>query len=265
MAEMLPRSRAMQGAGGPALSIDPLARVLPNVLLNAPASVGSGAVLEGPLHAGPGLRVHPGALVGGPAQHRLGGARGTLEIGTDVEVREAATIHRGSDVGRGVTRIGDRVLVMAYAHVGHDVQLGDDVVLCNGAQLGGHVEVGPGALIAARAALHQFVRVGAGAMVAAGAMVSGDVPPWTLVAGDRARIIGANAHGLRQQGREDSLPLLRKALRLLWPGGGRPALGPGALLESLGSAEAERDPTIQELIAFLSQPSSRKPCARTRR
>ena len=95
-------------------------------------------------------------------------------------------------------------------------------------------------------------------MVAAGAMVSGDVPPWTLVAGDRARIIGITAHGLQQQGRGDSLPWLRRALRLLWPGGGRPALAPAALLEGLGSTEAVQDPSIQELIAFLSQPSSRR-------
>ena len=265
MTGLLPGARVERVTRGPALAIDPLARVLPDVHLSEPSSVGSGAVLEGPLRAGPGLRVHPGALVGGPAQHRLGGKRGLLELGAGVEIREAATIHRGSDAGCGVTRIGNRVLVMAYAHIGHDVQLGDDVVLCNGAQLGGHVEVGPGALIAARAALHQFVRVGTGAMVAAGALVSGDVPPWTLVAGDRARIVGVNAHGLRQQGREQSLPLLRRALRLLWPGGGRPALPPIALIEALGGTEAAQDPSIRELIAFLSQPSSRQPCARGRR
>jgi len=265
MAELLTQAPPKLGGESPSICIDPLARILPEVILSADTTVGSGAVLEGPLRAGTGLRVHPGALLGGPAQHRLGGASGRLEIGEDVEIRELATVHRGSNAGSGITQIGDRVLVMAYAHVGHDVRLEADVVLCNGAQLGGHVEVGRGAVIAARAAIHQFVRVGGGAMVAAGAMVSGDVPPWTLVAGNRARIVGPNTHALRQQGRGASLPLLRKALRLLWPLGGRIAVPAEELIDALESAAAATDPTIRELVDFLCRPSTRKPCSRARR
>jgi len=265
MAELLTQVQPMTAGETPSVCIDPLARILPGVGLSANTSVGSGAVLEGPLRAGPGLRVHPGALLGGPAQHRLGGAAGRLEIGADVEIRELATVHRGSAAGSGITRIGDRVLVMAYAHVGHDVHLESDVVLCNGAQLGGHVEVGRGAVIAARAAIHQFVRIGSGAMVAAGALVSGDVPPWTLVAGDRARIIGPNAHGLRQQGFSSSVLLLRKALRMLWPTGAGVAVPAEELIVALDSAAAATDPVLGELVDFLRRPSARKPCSRARR
>ncbi len=265
MAQLLEQQTATARAGVHAIHVDPLARILADVHLAAPSHIGAGAVLQGPLHAGPGLRIHPGALVGGPAQHRGGGAEGVLQIGRDVEVREAATIHRGSNAGSGLTRLGDRVLVMAYAHLGHDVQLGDDVVLCNGAQLGGHVQVADGAMVAARAAVHQFVRIGRGSMVAAGSMVSGDVPPWTLVAGDRARIVGPNAHALRQHGLERSLPLLRKALRLLWPGRGRAALPAVELVAALGNEQCVADPVIKDLVTFLTQPSFRSPCGRQRR
>ena len=42
------------------------------------------------------------------------------------------------------------------------------------------------------AGVHQFVRIGESALCAAGAMVSTDVPPFCIVAGDRARLHGLN-------------------------------------------------------------------------
>jgi len=218
--------------------VHPTATILGDVLLPEDARVGPGAVLQGPMSAGPGLRIEARGLVGGPAQHRRGDV-GRLVLGRDVHVRECATIHRGSPAGAGVTRVGDRLELMAYAHVGHDGVLGDDVTLANGAQLGGHVHVGDGAVIGARAAIHQFVCVGAGAMVAAGALVSGDVPPWTMVAGDRARIVGPNAPPLRARFGPGAVGVLRRALRALWRdsrlrAGALDDLTPTPYLEDLG-------------------------------
>jgi len=195
--------------------------------------------------------VHPGAFLGGPAQHRVRGG-GELVLGSEVEIWEAATLHRGSAVGSGTTRLGDRVLVMAYGHVGHDVEIGDDAVLSNGAQLGGHAVVGARAVLGARAAVHQFVRIGQGAMVAAGALVSGDVPPWTLVAGDRARIVGPNRAAL---GSREAIEGVRSALRLLRRGG-RP--------EDLDELAASCPP-VHDLADFPKQASRRAPCGWSRR
>ena len=101
-------------------------------------------------------------------------------------------------------------------------------------------------------------------MIAAGSMVSGDVPPWTLVAGDRARIIGPNRAALVNHGLKQSLPHLRKAIRLLWPGSGRAAIPAIELKAALGTAEAKEDPVIESLIAFLTAPTKRSCCARQR-
>ena len=220
-----------------------------DVRLEQPYTLHEGAVLDGPLVAGPGLLVFPGAMVGGAAQHRRAGP-GALILGRDNVIRECATVHRGSAAGSGTTRLGDRVLVMAYAHIGHDCVVGDDVVLANGAQIGGHVTIGVRAVLGARCAVHQFVSIGAGAMVAAGAMVSGDVPPWTTVAGDRARIVGVNRVGLQAAGHEDSTPV-RRALRLLLAG------------EVLPS-ELQEHPAVAQLAAFVAAPRHRALCGRGR-
>ena len=270
---MNPRQSFHRGAAPPAdkpgqgkaMSIDPMARLIGDVRLGEGAQVGACAVLQGPLWVGEDLRAHAGALIGGPAQHREGGGDGSLRLGDRVEIREAATLHRGTASDKGVTYVGNDVLVMAYAHVGHDCSLGDEVTLCNGAQVGGHVDIGSMAMIGARAAIHQFVRVGKGAMVAAGALVAGDVPPWTLVAGDRARIIGPNTHALRQRFGGDSLLLLRRAIRLLWPGPGRPPMQPKQLHDTLGLGGWGSVEVIDDLVRFLEEPSHRPCCPRGRR
>lgn len=225
---MHPFTRAAASGKVPAMltiDLDPTTRLLGEVALTAPATVRPYAVIEGPLWAGPGLRVASFVALGGEAQHRAGSA-GTVHIGRDFFAGEFSTVHRGSAAGAGVTRIGDSVFLMAYAHVGHDAMVGDGVSIANGAQLGGHVEVGDGATIGARAAIHQFVRIGKGAMVAAGAFVTGDVPPWSLAAGDRARISGPNAHTIRPIFGPEGVSRVRRALRILLGGGTRAELGP---------------------------------------
>ncbi len=56
--------------------------------------------------------------------------------------RESVTVNRGTVLDKGVTRIGNDNLFMAYSHVAHDCQLGDQIVMANCATLGGHVEIG---------------------------------------------------------------------------------------------------------------------------
>ena len=216
------------------------------VQIAEPHTLHPGARVHGPVTAGPGLVVFPGAVLGGAAQHRLQGP-GAVALGRDCVLREGSTVHRGSVVGCGTTRLGDRVLVMAYSHIGHDAQIGDDVVLANGTQIGGHVTVGARAVFGARSAVHQFVKIGVGAMIAAGALVVGDVPPWTLVAGDRARIVGVNAVGLRGAGIDAAG--VRRALRALLDGSAAPA-------------ELAEHPAVMDLVAFLKSARGRPLCPR---
>jgi UDP-N-acetylglucosamine acyltransferase len=228
--------------------VEPGAHIEASVRLSAPSTIAPGAFLRGDLSAGSGLVVHPGASLGSPAQHRQGGA-GAIRIGTEVEIWDYATIHAGSSVGRGITEIGNRALLMAYCHLGHDVVLADDVTVSNGAQLGGHVVVGEGAVIGARTAVHQFVRIGRGAMVAAGAFVVSDVPPWAMVAGDRARIVGPNRVGL---GCPERSGRVRRALRMLRSGG----VSGQDILEAVGAEH----PEVRDIAHFIDATSKRGLC-----
>lgn len=54
----------------------------------------------------------------------------------------------------------------------------------------GDIDIGPDAFIGARAIILPGVTIGEGAVVGAGAVVTRDVAPWTMVAGNPAKVIG---------------------------------------------------------------------------
>jgi UDP-N-acetylglucosamine acyltransferase len=183
----------------PSARIGPYAVIGPAVTIGPGCSVGPHAVLDGHTRIGPGTWIGPHAVIGAPAQVRGAPAEaGSVTIGARNWIREMVTIHAGS--AGGATRVGDGNLLMAYCHVAHDCVIGSGVEVANGVQLAGHVRVEDDAGLGGLAAVHQFVRVGRLAFVGAGAMVSQDVPPFTLASGDRARIHGLNTVGLRRFG-----------------------------------------------------------------
>ena len=96
--------------------------------------------------------------------------------------------------------LGDDVLIMNGAHVGHDCALGNGCILAANSALGGHVVLGEQAIIGGVSGIHQFVRVGAHAMVAAGILVTQDVPTYGVVQGGQERLAGVNITGLKRRG-----------------------------------------------------------------
>ncbi len=194
--------RAELGSG---VRIGAYAVVGARVVLGADTVVESHVVLEGPARFGARNHVHSFAVLGGSPQRRADAASasaGGLVIGDDNVFREHVTVHRGSG---GDTVVGSRCLVMAGAHVAHDVVVGSDVVLANLVQLAGHVVVEDHVNLGGMAGVAQRVRIGEGAFVAAGSMCERDVPPFVIVQGDRARVRAINQVGLKRRGVEVSV------------------------------------------------------------
>jgi UDP-N-acetylglucosamine acyltransferase len=186
---------------GPGCTVGPFAVIGPGVVLGRDCAVAGHAVLEGPTRLGDRNTVHPFAVLGGPPQDlRHRGEPTRLEIGDDNTFREHVTVSRGTVHGGGVTRIGSGNLLMAGCHVAHDCQVGSHVVMANHATLAGHVTVHDHAVFGGMAAVGAFLRVGESAMLAAAAMVERDVPPFCIVAGDRARLRAINRVGLDRRG-----------------------------------------------------------------
>src|SRR5262249_35610190 len=149
-----------------------------------------------------------------------------LVLGDANIVREYVSLNPGTEGGGMETRIGSGCLLMVSSHVAHDCRLEDSVILANRVAPGGHRTVaghpmrGGPAIVGGLAGGPELVRLGESSLSAAGAMVSKDVPPFCVVAGDRARLFGLNTIGLRRRGMSAAvIQVLRRAYRLLFHGG----------------------------------------------
>lgn len=181
--------------------------------------IGPHAVIEGPATIGARNRIFQFASVGAdPQDLKYHGEPSRLEVGDDNRIREFVTIHRGTEGGGMVTRVGSQVLLMNYVHVAHDCQIGDHTIISNSTELGGHCVLEEWVVAAAMSGIHQFARIGAHAMIAAGSKVAQDVPPYAMVAGtERARLVGPNTVGLERRGfTPEAVAALKRAFRTLF-------------------------------------------------
>jgi UDP-N-acetylglucosamine acyltransferase len=214
----------------PTAVVDPAAKLADDVEVGAFSFVGPGVELGpgvtvanhvslvGSTRVGARTRIFPFAALGGEPQDKtFTGERTRLEIGVDNVIREGVTLHVGTPKGGGCTRIGDDNLIMNGAHIAHDCQIGSHVIVASFCGLAGHVEVGDWAVLGAYTGVHQFARVGESAMTAANSMLSLDAPPFAMVAGDRARVVGLNSVGLRRRGIDvGTVQALKHAFHLLF-------------------------------------------------
>jgi UDP-N-acetylglucosamine acyltransferase len=202
---------------GPGCVIGPFAVVGPEVVLGEGVTLKPHAHVTGWTEIGPGTIVFSFASVGEvPQDLKYAGERTRLIVGARCRIRENATLHTGTEQGGGVTRVGDNVLVMAGAHVGHDAQVGDNVVLANYAGVAGHVVIERNVIVGASAGLHQFIRVGEGAIIGALTRVTHDVMPFGLVSGPDGELHGLNLIGLKRRGMSrDEIASLRAAYKHL--------------------------------------------------
>jgi len=216
--------------------IDPRAVVSPQARLAADVTVGPFSVIGPDVEIGPGTVVAPHVVINGPTRIGAGnrifqfasigdapqdkkyqGEPTRLEIGDRNVFRESCTVNRGTTHDKGVTRIGNDNLFMAYSHVAHDCTIGNEVVFANCAALAGHVEIGDFVTLGGLTAVHQFVKIGAYAFSGGGTIVTRDVPPYVMVAGNPAEPHGVNAIGLKRRGfSEEQVRNVREAYRILY-------------------------------------------------
>ncbi len=177
----------------------------------------SHVVVEGETFIGEETRVYPFVSIGlAPQDLKYGGEPTKTEIGKRNHIREFVTIHRGTQGGGGLTRIGDNNLLMAQSHVAHDCRIGNEVIMANAATLAGHVEIADRASIGAYSGVHQFCRIGYEAFVGGYSVVVKDAMPYAVIQGNHAKCYGLNRIGMKRRGyAKDVIEKLHHAFHLL--------------------------------------------------
>lgn len=200
------------------VTIGPFSVIGPDVEIGEGTWIGPHVVVNGPTTIGRHNTIYQFASVGEACQDlKYKGEPTRLVIGDHNTIREFATLHRGTIQDDSETRVGSHCLIMAYAHLAHDVVVGNHVIMANCAQLAGHVHVDDHAIVGGNCGVHQFVHVGAHAFLGAGSTVLKDVPAYVTVQGYPATAHGMNFEGLRRRGFErDAMRALRRAYKVVY-------------------------------------------------
>ena len=135
-----------------------------------------------------------------PQDLKFDGEESTLRIGDNNKFREYCTVNRGTEAGINETVIGSDNLFMAYSHIAHDCVIADSCIFSNAASLAGHVRVGKYVSLGGFTLVHQFCDIGNYAFSGLGTVISRDVTPFTLVAGNHAQAYKINTAGLKRKG-----------------------------------------------------------------
>jgi UDP-N-acetylglucosamine acyltransferase len=203
---------------GENVSIGPWTVIGPNVVIGDNCQIASHVVIRGPSFIGANNKIYQFSTIGDDTPDlKYKGEPTKLIIGDDNVIREGVTIHRGTVQDRGETVIGNKNLLMAYAHVGHDSVIGDNVIMVNNSSLAGHVNVGDWAILSGYSLIHQYVSVGAHSFVGPAAFSYHDVPAFVTAFGSPAEPRTINKEGLKRRGfTTEQIALANKAYKLLY-------------------------------------------------
>ena len=246
--------------------IHPTAVVDKRARLGAGVSVGAYTVIDGDVEIGDGTSIgHHNVITGhtrigrdnrifhfcsiGEANQdkKYKGEPTRVEIGDRNTIREYVSINRGTVQEQGITSLGNDNWIMGYCHVAHDCVVGSNTVFANNATLAGHVTIGDWTILGGFVGVHQFVKVGAHVMAGISSVVTQDVPPFVMFAGNPTAPFGINAEGLKRRGfTPGNIAALKRAYRTLYKSG---------LSLAEARAELERqaaaDPHVGAMAEFL--------------
>lgn len=186
----------------PSVEVGPYCTIGPNVKIGKNTKLKSHVAIEGWTTIGEGNLFFPFSVIGAvPQDLKYRGERTELVIGNGNTIRESVTMNLGTVQGGGITRLGDKNLVMAYVHFGHDCKVGNETVLANYVGLAGHVTIEDCAIIGGQTGVSQFTRIGTHTYIGGQCGVERDIPPYTYCVGTKPmQLKGTNIVGLKRRG-----------------------------------------------------------------
>ena len=217
----------------PLAHIDPSAKIADNVkihpfaFIDKDVEIASGceifpyaSIMRG-TRMGSNCRVFQGAIVGAePQDFRWKGGFTYCHIGNNVTIREHVIINRGIHPDTEGTVIGDDCFIFAKSHIGHDTKVAGHCVLGNGVTVAGDCDIDQCVILSSNAIVHEKSRIGKWTLVKGGCRISGNVPPYIILAHNPAAYFGVNAIVMSKHGfSPDDIDVIAKAYRNIYQSG----------------------------------------------
>lgn len=226
-----------QAVIGRNVTIGPFSYVGPGVKLGDDCILHNNVTITGQTVCGRANEFFPGAAIGtAPQDLKYKGGPTRLEIGDDNVFRECVTVHTGTEVGGGVTRVGSHNRFLVGVHIAHDVSVGNDCIVSNYTQLAGHARLEDKVTIGGMSGVHHFATIGMLTYVAGMSRVGVDAPPFMIVEGFPAEVRGFNKKGMQRWGySEQQILAVQEAYKVLFSNRARER--GGSMLERLAALE----------------------------
>lgn len=230
--------------------IGPFSVIGPDVKISQGAWIGPHVVITGKTSVGRDTKIYQFSSIGEAPQHvGYKGERTRLEIGERNIIREYCTLNRGTEMGGGVTRVGNDNFLMSHVHIAHDCQLGSNTIFANCASLAGHVSVGDYVVLGGFSLIHQFCRLGDHCITGIGTVCLKDIPPFMVAAGYRATPHGVNVKGIKRRGFSELAILeLKRAYKVLY----RSSLSLSDALIKLQHELQWKTDGVEKLVKFIA-------------
>lgn len=168
---------------------------------------------------GENIKVYNGAIIAAdPQDFRWKGEKTYCTIGDNTIVREQVIINRSIHEGKA-TSVGANCFLMAECHIGHDCNIADKCVLGNSSQLSGDVKIDTCTILSTSVKVYGGSRIGTWAFIKGGCRISGNVPPYVIMAHNPAMYYGVNAAVMRTKPdlfSEDRIDDIAKAYRHIY-------------------------------------------------
>lgn len=233
------------------VTIGPWAYIGEHVSIGEGTQISPHVVIKGPTRIGKNNKIFQFASLGEQPQDKKYIDEPTeLVIGDDNVIREYCNFNRGTVHGGGVTEIGSRNLFMANVHIAHDCKIGNGIIMANNTSVAGHVQIKDFAILSGYIGIHQYCLIGEYSFLSHGMLITQDVPPYMMVAGERRKkVSGINSEGLRRhQFTPEAMRAIKETYKILYMRN-LPLSEATLQLQEL----AKQHPEIERVLSFLSE------------
>ncbi|MCD6432755.1 MAG: acyl-ACP--UDP-N- acetylglucosamine O-acyltransferase [Sulfurimonas sp.] len=175
------------------VTIGPFCYIGKNVKLSKGCQLESNVILKGKLSIDENVRIFSFTTIG----HE----NSNIKIGKNTHIREFAQIGSQDDENEKSKKIviGSNNFLMGYVQILSGVETGDHCIFTNAVRLYENVKCEEKVIIGGLSTIEANNTLGTGVMVGGASYVNHDMPPFTLVEGNKASVKGLNVIGLRRR------------------------------------------------------------------
>jgi len=175
------------------VTIGPFCHIGANVELKSGCILESNVILKGKVQVAKDVKIFSFSAIG----HE----NSRIKIGEKTHIREFTQIGSQENEEKKDKKIiiGANNFLMAYVQILSGVELGDYCILTNAVRLYENVKCADKVIVGGLSSIEENNNIGTGVMIGGASVVNTDIPPFTLVEGNRAEIKGLNVIGLRRR------------------------------------------------------------------